>query len=194
MFCRLLLMFEVNPALNCGLLYTHLDFMQQTCELLMCSIFFMSLIGSHFDDLPNLVLQTANEADSYAGQGARLATIITVTPFLFTSLLFLVRTRPIISLESEELGQPIISITNLRGCRWRPLVQFKVWSLFMYLGTALPCLEGRGMEMRLKNVTKFRRRPWGLIRGPGWTTHYRAESPSHCACGGKTSFMQKNIN
>lgn len=83
----------------------------------MCSIFFMSLLGSHFDDLPNLVLQTANEADSYTGQGARLATIITVTPFLFTSLLFLVRTRPIILLELEELGQPIISITNPQACR-----------------------------------------------------------------------------
>ena len=67
---------------------------------------------------------------------------------------------------------------------WRPLMRHKVQSLFLiYLGTVLPCLEGRGNGNEALNATGFIKSPPSLIRAPRWGTHYWAESPSRCARG-----------
>lgn len=68
----------------------------------------------------------------------------------------------IISLQLEELGRPSFpyQMTELQVNASHAAQS--IAPLLVYLGTVLPCLEGRGMEMRLGNATRLRKETFGL--------------------------------
>lgn len=170
--------------------------------LTWCNIFFPESLISRIVCCPSpppilmthvtLSLKSANEADDYIS--ARFASVITVILLFFClplCFLCLCMLHYFLSVRETWLSQSFpYQLTGLQVKATHAVQSTE--PLPIYLGTVLPCLRGQGMEMRFRNATRFRRRPWGLIRASRWKTHYWTESPSHCAAR-RNGFMEENI-